>query len=311
MKPEGVRLLRWLAIAALAALIGFGGVSAYFAIKLTGPVRKPIGSFTAYLPVDTQTVEFKARDGITLRGWFAPVKGATTAVVLLHGHGSTRRQMLARAKLLHDHGYAVLLYDARGHGISDGDHVSMGYKEVYDLLGSLDFLRMHRLQTFGLIGVSQGGATIALAGDQLKGQDVRWAVIESTYPTLRDAVDRRFRNTFDIPGWLAACLMIPMAEYRLGVSIDAIAPINRIGGLPCPLFVLHGSKDVHTLPQAALDLASRSSPTSSLWVVPGAAHVDLYGFAKDEYATRLLQFIRSGHPANSSSDLLPIPRRAQ
>lgn len=293
MKPARVRLLRWLAIAAVTALIGFGGVSAYFAIKLTGPVRKPIGSFEAYLPADTQTVEFKSRDGITLRGWFAPVQGATTAVVLLHGHGSTRRHMLARAKLLHDHGYAVLLYDARGHGTSDGNHVSMGYREVNDLLGALDFLRTNGIQTFGLIGVSQGGATIALAGDQLAGQGVRWAVIESTYPTLRDAVDRRFRNTFGVPGWLAACLMIPMAEYRLGISIDAIAPANRIGRLPCPVLVLHGSKDIHTLPEAATQLAVKAALPASVWIVDGAAHVDLYGFAKEEYATRLLQFIKT------------------
>lgn len=293
MKPAGAGFLRWATIIFGVALIAFIGISAYFAVNLTGAVLKPIGNFDTYLPSDTQSVEFKSRDGITLRGWFAPAKDATTAVVLLHGHGATRQHMLARAKLLRDHGYAVLLYDARGHGLSDGDHVSMGYFEINDLLGAFDFLRIKGLQTFGLIGISQGGATIALAGDKLTGEGVRWAVIESTYPTLRDAVDRRFRNTFGIPGWLAACLMIPMAEYRLGVSIDAIAPLNTVGGLPCPLLVLHGGSDVHTLPQAATQLAAKTKPPALVWIVPGAAHVDLYGFAKDAYARRLLAFMHA------------------
>jgi fermentation-respiration switch protein FrsA (DUF1100 family) len=187
-----------------------------------------------------------------------------------------------------------LLYDARGHGESDGDHVSIGWFETRDLLGALDYLRSRGFRDFGLIGESQGGATVALAARELR--DVKWVVLESVYPTLRDAVDRRFRLFFRVPGWLGAALMVPFAEWRLGISADDVTPVERIIDLSSPVFILHGDRDRHTLPEAAQAFFAKAREPKSLWLVPGAAHVDLYGFAKTDYEKRLLGFIASATP---------------
>jgi len=150
-------------LAVVAALVlGDIAISFFAAWQLTGPVRKPVGEVPPQLPAATETVSFPARDGLKLSGWFLSDDKATTAAVLLHGHGSTRRQMIARARLLQEAGYAVLLYDARGQGLSEGDAVSAGWYETADLLGALDFLRARGFQHFGCLGASQGGATILL-----------------------------------------------------------------------------------------------------------------------------------------------------
>jgi fermentation-respiration switch protein FrsA (DUF1100 family) len=287
--PKPFRLTRWLlALTGLAGL-GFAGVSAYFAFQFTKPARRAIGDFTAYLPASTETVQFAATDGVQLAGWFVPQPGAKRAVVLLHGYGSSRKQMLARAKFFHDAGYAVFLYDARGQGTSSGDHVSIGLLETRDLQGALAFLRGRGLREFGLLGESQGGATIAIAAPELR--DIKWVVLESSYPTLRDAIDRRYRGTFGIPGWLGGLLMVPFAEWRLGIDVDDVSPIAHIGEFQCPVFILHGDRDQKTLVAAAHALFARAHEPKSLWIVPGAAHVDLYGYAKGEYEQRLRQFI--------------------
>src|SRR3954454_16606429 len=90
---------------AVGAVVTFAGGSAYFAVQFTSPARRLPGSFAGYLPVTTQAIEFPARDGVTLAGCFVPHEGVTRAVVLLHGYGSSRPQMLARAKFLHAQGY--------------------------------------------------------------------------------------------------------------------------------------------------------------------------------------------------------------
>ena len=284
------RYFRWCVALILVGGGVFAGASAYFAVRFTSGLPRPAGSFESWLPPTTESVRFAAQDGVALAGWFVPREGATCVAVLLHGHGSHRRQMLARAKLLHAHGYAVLLYDARGHGESAGDHVSIGWFETRDLLGALAYLRGRGFREFGLIGESMGGATIALAARELR--DVRWAVLESVYPTLRDAIDCRFRHVFGIPGWLGAALMVPFAERRLGFSIDEVSPLERIAELRCPTFILHGDRDRHTRPESARELFARARDPKSFWLVPGAAHVDLYGFAKKDYEERLLEFIR-------------------
>ncbi|MDP3069157.1 MAG: alpha/beta fold hydrolase [Opitutaceae bacterium] len=273
----------------LLGALGFITVSAFFPYRFTNPPRRPLAVAPETFLTAHEDVHFAARDGVTLDGWFVPCADTKKAVVLLHGYGTTRTQMLARAKFFHDHGYAALLYDARGHGKSDGDLVGFGFFETRDLLGALDWLRDRGFTQFGSLGASQGGATIALAATDLR--EVRWAILESVYPTLTNAVDRRFRRTVLLPAWLAGCAMIPIAEWRLGVSAETISPREAIARLPCPVFVISGELDTHTLPANARELFDHAREPKSWWLVPGAAHVDIYGFAKADYEKRLLEFV--------------------
>jgi pimeloyl-ACP methyl ester carboxylesterase len=285
-----MRILKWPLIGLLVALIGYTAVSLALAWYLTSPARKLVGDVPPELPAITKTVTFRARDGLALSGWFVPCVNSTKAVVLLHGNGSSRMQMLARARLFHDAGYATLLYDARGHGLSEGNKVSAGWFETSDLLGALDYLRTKNLNEFGCLGASQGGATILLTAEKLP-PEVRWVIIESTYPTIRDALDRRFRMDVHLPGWFAGALFVPFAEIRLGVSVDQISPITHIQNLHCPVFVLGGTNDQHTLAVSTKALFAAAHEPKQLWLVPSAAHVDLYGFAQQEYAERILAFV--------------------
>ena len=62
-------------------------------------------------------VELRAADGILLRAWlFTPRAANGAAVIALHGVGATRLELLTRAQLLLDAGYAVLTPDSRAHG---------------------------------------------------------------------------------------------------------------------------------------------------------------------------------------------------
>src|SRR6185295_4041225 len=96
------RPARFLALALALGVLGFAAVSGYYAWDLTSPPRKSVAAadaekyFSKY-----ENVRFNARDGVSLAGWFVPREGARQAVVLLHGSGSSRKQMMARAKLLH------------------------------------------------------------------------------------------------------------------------------------------------------------------------------------------------------------------
>lgn len=285
-----------LALSAFLGLLVFVAVSALFAFRFTRPPRRALDVAPGRFLSAHENVRFPARDGLSLSGWFVPcvdTPDTRKAVVLLHGYGSTRIQMLARAKFFSERGYAVLLYDARAHGESDGPLSSFGYYETRDLLGALDWLRARGFTSFGCLGISQGGATIALAAAELR--DVRWAVLEAVYPDLVNAVDRRFRRTFHLPGWLAGCVMVPLAEWRLGNRISAVSPRQAIAALRCPVFVITGDRDLSTFPSDARKVFDAAREPKSWWLVPGAAHVDFYGFAHETYERHLWEFITT-HP---------------
>ncbi|KAJ5111645.1 hypothetical protein N7532_002180 [Penicillium argentinense] len=68
-----------------------------------------------------QTIEFKACDGITLRGWFYPQVEKSACVIMTHGLGGVRHYWLPNfADRFQQAGYNVLLYDNRNWGDSDG-----------------------------------------------------------------------------------------------------------------------------------------------------------------------------------------------
>ena len=278
---------RWICFILAGAILGLT------VVPNTLTAQRPSEAEAARFLSSYENVRFSAGDGTQLAGWFVPCANAKRAAVLLHGNGSRRTQMLARARLLHDNGFAVLLYDARGHGDSEDKHVSYGWFESSDLLGAVDWLRNRGFIDFGCLGASQGGATIVFAAQHLK--DVRWVVLESVYPTLQTAVDRRFRHSAGSFGWLAGRSVMPLAEWWAGIGFDKISPIDHIADLHCPILVMSGEQDPYTLPADTKALFEHALEPKSLWLVPGAAHVDLYGFAKQDYERHLLSFIASAH----------------
>ena len=58
-------------------------------------------------------------------GFRAP---STATVVVLHGSHGTRMDVIPYLRMLHDAGYGVLAYDARGHGRSSGQTNALGWK---------------------------------------------------------------------------------------------------------------------------------------------------------------------------------------
>src|SRR5438093_640582 len=106
------RLLIWTGFLAVV----FVGASTFFAFKLTGPRSRAIAGPPDDFPFPVERVSWTTTDVEAITGWFVPGDGADKAIVLLHGFGGDRRQLLPRAKFFRQQGYAVLLYDARACG---------------------------------------------------------------------------------------------------------------------------------------------------------------------------------------------------
>src|SRR5262249_41660438 len=151
---------------------------------------------------------------------------------------------------------------------------------------ALDLLRRRGHERIACLGVSQGGATILLAAEQLS--DVRCVVCESVYDELAHAVDNRFRHYFKMPGWLCGCVMLPVAEWRTGVTVNDVRPIAHIDRLRCPLFLISGDEDSKTLPTETERLFQAAVEPKTLWLVPGIGHRDLFS---DDYAERVTAFL--------------------
>ena len=114
----------------------------------------------------TEEVAFESADGTTLRGTLVKPsdEGVFPAVVMLHGSGPENRQGPGY-RILTNHvarsGLAVLLYDKRGTGESDGDFDSALYRDfIADAVASVEYLAARDdidERNIGLQGNSEGG----------------------------------------------------------------------------------------------------------------------------------------------------------
>ncbi len=289
------RVGRWLLF-----VVGIGGLSAFGTVWAVGtvliaPVPRDIGSPPAQLPT-ARAVSFEVpRHELTsspprpVQGWWVPHPSPRATIVLAHGVRGDRRSMVGRACFLNEAGFAVLLYDAQAHGETEGHAITFGYREAQDASAAVAFARSEvGDRPVGFIGVSMGGAAALLGAEPLA---IDALVLEQVYPTIEDAVSNRLAMRMGAPGRWLTPLLLAQLPLRLGVQPEDLRPEAGIRTATAPVFLLAGEVDAHTPPSEVRRLAEAAKTPAQVWVVPGAAHVDLHAYARSQYEARVLAFL--------------------
>jgi alpha-beta hydrolase superfamily lysophospholipase len=266
----------------------FVGISWLSARRLTASHPQLIGVSPKDFPYPVESLTLTTRDDQTIAGWFVPADRTAGAIILLHGYGGNRLSMVPRAHYFREQGYAVLLYDARACGESTGECITFGYRERSDLVAAIQFLKGRGFERIACLGVSQGGATILFAAEELDG--VSCVICESVYDEMTHAVDRRARRYTGLPGWLVASALVPFAEHRLELTIEDVKPVNYIPSLKCPVLIISGEEDNRTWPEDTQRLYEAAREPRELWMISGAQHEDLFRFPG--YSEKVSSFLR-------------------
>jgi len=253
---------------------------------LSRPFRADIGSPPASL--DTETVTFSSQSGSLIHGWLSRAPSGRGSVLLLPGVRANRLSMIRRAEFLREAGYSTLLIDFQATGESPGDAITFGWRERFDVLAAVEYLKARMPdRPVGIVGVSLGGAATVLATPLLH---VDAAVLEAVYPSIERAIVNRLDVRFGAFGRLAAPLLLLQFKPRLGVAPADLKPVDHIAELGCPLLVVAGTADRYTTVGDTQRLFGAAREPKELWLVGGAAHVDLLEFAGAAYRERILAF---------------------
>jgi len=275
-------------IAATAA----GGVArrAYMAeVDLFFPAARPLqlSLEDAGIPSLSQ-VELRSDRG-TLRGWYAPTDNGAT-VVLCHGAGGDRTQLIDVARALASAGFGTLMFDWPGHGKSDGT-ISWRRNELESLDRVVTWLTARPevdRERIGGVGFSMGGYVLTLF--QANDARIKTAILMATPGDFSEQV----RLTHQRWSWLRQ----PAARWALerhGVDLGAVQPVDLIGNFsPRPLLVVGGDQD-YTVP---LELTQRlfeaAKQPKQLYVVQGATHNDLARVGGKPFLDRIIGHLRDG-----------------
>ena len=303
--------MNWLTRTLLAAGVAAGGYTAVSTLMANGLVRarrtRPEDTPASVgLPYESVRFDSRGRD-IQLSAWVVPppADGAEPSganwVITVHGFGKHRADptvgLLALARDLNARGYGLLMPDLRACGESGGENQSAGYFERLDLLGALDFLAARDVprQNIGVLGFSLGGA-VALMTCANPGTAAA-VVADSAFADLM-LVIRRSQTGAMAPLAMFNPGMKAMARLIYGVEINDVSPARSLSATDTPVMIIHGENDTEVPPRHAQLLARAAGiggttavgAADSLWVVPGAGHVQAYRSMPSEYVDRVDRF---------------------
>ncbi|MDX1926418.1 MAG: alpha/beta hydrolase [Pirellulaceae bacterium] len=278
-------LIRFLVLASLCVFVIGLIVSWFVAGALIAPAPSAIGAPPSDLPVTEFVLE--SDSGSTIHGWHIRSDKGRGVIVLLHGIRSSRLGMLNRARMLHELGYSSVLIDLQAHGESDGRYIAIGHLEKHDVRSAVEYARReHPQESIGLIGVSLGGAAALLATPL----NIDGMVLESVYTDIGDAIHNRVAARLGVLATVPTAVLKMQLSPRLGISPSQLRPIDHIADVDCPMFIASGTQDLHTTESDTQTLFSHASEPKELWLVEGAAHVDLFQYSSLEYTKRIGSF---------------------
>ncbi|WP_370636469.1 alpha/beta hydrolase [Cohnella sp. CFH 77786] len=252
-------------VGAAGCLIAAGAAGLYgLTVKAQQPRLLPN---TARPTVPYETVEWDS-EGRMVRGWMLPQPGAVKppAVLVVHGWGSNRSRVLRYALPLHEAGYAVLMYDARGHGDSDSYPTPSGLMFKEDFLTALNWLRRRPdidPGRIGVIGHSLGGFGAVLALEE--GAQIQALVTDSMpvrFSTMIGSELRRrrlpeFPLAYLIPYLMIRRSRIPRSAVKRADPAAILADPAR--GRNVPVLLIHSRKDSY-VPAAELEYVLSQAP---------------------------------------------------
>lgn len=273
-----------------------------------------------------EDVEFvQPTDGSTLRGWFIDRRGAAKtgdaareglAVVFVHGGGRDRRAFLRHVPMVcGESGFSAVLYDARGHGASDLDHVGLSYgiREHEDAMAAADWVRKSRgFEKVVIFGTSVGAYSSILAASKLPYETVAGVIAENPFASIRAQVsgmvlnlawrkvlcrgnERLVRLTAPVRHFVDAMVWLLVAR---GLGKQAHCPTlnasNVIHRIKQPLLLMHGTADTVINHWHAQDLYERAqTSTKAIWIAKDADHCALLNVHPEEYRRRVMSFLQA------------------
>lgn len=242
---------------------------------------------------NTEEVRFASLDKTDLTGWFVPSGSpAAPTVILLHGYGRSRAELLPHADYLHQAGYNVLLFDFRNRGQSGGEAVTTGAKEPLDVRGAVSYLLSRRdidPDRIALQGVSLGASSGLMA--MVDEPRIAAIVSESAFTDLEETISRSFEHFIGLPPFPFAPVTVLITEKRLGVSARDVRPVDAIKKIGRrPVLIIDDLEDKQMPLDSGKRLYDAASGAKELWQIENAGHTEGLETQPAEYERRVLKF---------------------
>lgn len=200
---------------------------------------------------DYRAVMLDTADGLSIRSFYRAADPAKPTLVYFHGNGSSLAGAMAANAALTEAGYGALLVNYRGYGGNPGEPGEEGFYK--DGRAAMDWLRAQGLtgKDIVLIGNSIGGGTAVQMAREYGGKAL---ILSAPFTSLPDVAAEKAR-------WLPVRLLLR----------DRFDNLAKIGDLPMPVLIQHGSADT-LIPLAHGKALADAAQDGTLQVIESGGH---------------------------------------
>lgn len=245
-----------------------------------------------------EDVSIRSRDGLTLRGHWYPCDNPRRVLIMAHGwRSSWHRDFGAVIPFLHNNGCSLLLIEQRAHGESEGNYISYGIFERFDVADWLTFAadRIPAHAPVYLMGISMGAATSLMASELPECANIAGIIADCGFSSPYDIVKKTIgaksnRSSAPIEAWVVNRLCHARANFRLTdcTPREAMEHNEHI-----PVLFIHGDADTFVpCEMSHINYQACRAPKDIL-IVPGAAHSLSYIADPAAYEEKLLAFFET------------------
>lgn len=226
-----------------------------------------------------EEIEITSRDGLRLRARLIPAEGDRApqrAAVLVHGYRSTPEfDFSSIAKTYHDMGFLLLIPYQRTHGRSEGEWITFGSRERYDIVDWCKYLEARYPNLpFLLSGISMGTTTVLLAAAEPDMPAMlRCITADCGFVSPRAIFEDVLKKRFHLPPFPLMNIASAVCQRTAGFSFDEFTTVDAVKKLTVPILFLHGEADDFVSPRnTAANFEACASKEKKLITVPGAGH---------------------------------------
>ena len=191
-----------------------------------------------------KTVTTVSFDGLTLYADYYDNKSDKTAI-LFHGYRSSAvRDFSCAVKMYTGFGFNVMLCDQRSHGRSEGNIISFGIKESYDVVAWAEFVaQKFGAQSIMLGGMSMGATTVILSLAHNLPSQVKAVVSDCGFTCSKDILKKVGYERYKIKVSMILPFLNLFCKAFGKFSLNSQSTIDVLKKSDMPVLFIHGKDD--------------------------------------------------------------------
>ena len=294
-----VILVLILVIFAFYLLIGY--FSFRFALSRRGKLKRGIElksrnalssqpEISKYFSEGFEKIEMTSNDGLKLYGFYKD-NNQNKLALLVHGYGGDHFDMYSYAKIFEERGYDICAIDNRTHGISEGEILTMGLYEHFDLIEWIKKLLSKKCNyKIVLFGILMGASTVCMSLGENLPNNVICAIEDCGY----DNANRQMKYVYSKTklAKLFYKIFYDYTKRTKDIDLKAIDVNEKLRNSKIPVLFIHGEKD-DFVPTEMVYSLYESMPENRrfLYIAKEATHTKSIDVNEKEYKKIVYKFL--------------------